>query len=378
MQIDKKIINSSRIKYVLTSSKSYLHRFIILAFLTPGDTIIKNVNLCDDVICTLNALYKSYRLKGKDLFLYDKDKCFKKEINVGESGSTFRFLIPLAMDGEKRTFITSGKLIDRPLEYYKQIADENGICFTVDRNTLTVEGRLKENIYFVDSQKTSQYISGMLFASLGKFNVNYNLEKSAQYIDITIDALNRFGYKKRDGIYYLDNPKNKNIVYVPSDASNDAFYYVLKSLGCLGKIKSLRYGSQRDNIILKWISAGCNSVDLKNNIDIAPVLSSFFALKNKKSTLKGIENLVYKESNRQLEILRVLKKFNINFKLDGNKLIIGNIKSNNKPLYLNVNDHRICQMAIILAIITKRKLYLKGISSLKKSDINMYNNIRSL
>ena len=112
-------------------SKSVAHRYLIAAFLS-GESTVKNVALSEDILATLDslkALGAEIKIKNGEVFIKRTDK--KSDIlTCRESGSTLRFLIPLALcENRKITFSGAKKLFERPLDIYEEIAQKNGFLF---------------------------------------------------------------------------------------------------------------------------------------------------------------------------------------------------------------------------------------------------------
>ena len=122
------------------SSKSMGHREIICAALAAGESLIKNVSISDDIEATAACLSAlgvmiqanideenkriNYYIKGSG-----KVKAPTSVLDCHESGSTLRFMIPIALLSEAEvTFIGRGKLVTRPLQAYYDIFDKQAIA----------------------------------------------------------------------------------------------------------------------------------------------------------------------------------------------------------------------------------------------------------
>ena len=96
-QVVKEFIPKGKI--TLPFSKSYSHRAIITAFIANKGACLKNVNFCDDVKCTLNAIKQlggKFNVNGNEITFFSSEKNYPNEIiiDVGSSASTLRFLLP--------------------------------------------------------------------------------------------------------------------------------------------------------------------------------------------------------------------------------------------------------------------------------------------
>lgn len=349
------------LKYIRGFSKSYTHRFIILAWINEQDIIIKNFTKSDDIMATLNALYDHYHIIRGNLYLKASDRVCRDEIFVGESGSTLRFLIPLMLDGREVKFITEGRLAKRPLDEYKRIIlDENGE-FNIGGNKITIKGNLEKNKYNISSEHSSQFVSGMMMASRGNFEVIYDATNSAQYIEITKDSMDIFKHKP-------------SVVYVPNDMSNYAFFYAMYKKGLIDSIEKPVPRCQNDFIFIDNVDNIRGKYNLKNSIDTAPILCAYLSTICGVFEINGLENLKYKESNRLAEILRVLKFFGVTVSTNGyDKIRIkGSTEKRGIKGGISVSDHRIAHMILFLKYYHGADIKIKGLESLKKSDHNIW------
>lgn len=355
----------NKLEYIPGYSKSYLHRFIILAWINNLDIVIKNFTPSDDVFATLNALYDSYKIIGGDLYLKKSDRVFRDQIYVGESGSTLRFLIPLmlvAQENKEITFITKGRLANRPLKVFKSLIEDEGGSFDIAGQKIRIKGKLGLKSYLISTEESSQFVSAMLMAGQKKFDVSYQADKTSQYIEITKDAIDIFKSKPAK-------------VYVPVDMSNYSLFYALYKKGFIGKIGPAVARSQNDRVFIDYVNNLQGTYNLKNSIDLAPMLAAYLSTVDGVFTISGLENLKHKESNRLREILRVLKFFHVDCGTNGRDEIYirGSRDKKNISGSIKVTDHRICHMILFLKIYHDSDLKIKGLESLKKSDYNIYN-----
>ena len=185
-------------------SKSLSHRAIIAAALAEGESIISNVLYSKDILATIDAM----RACGAEIKEYSdhlvihgsKVKRVKSMINANESGSTIRFMIPIALVcDEKIEFRGENHLVKRPLDTFLEIFDLQGIKYTrgEDYLPLKVYSGLKCGTFEVRGDISSQFITGLLYAlplldGDSKIVITTNLE-SKGYIDLTLDMLKKFG-----------------------------------------------------------------------------------------------------------------------------------------------------------------------------------------
>lgn len=185
--------------------------------------------------------------------------CGSPTLNCIESGSTMRFMLPVAMAlRDEAVFIGTGKLPSRPISPLKEEMERNGCTFspgitTADPTDIpdgfseicTIRGRLKPGHYRLAGNVSSQFITGLLFA-LPLLDGDSTLElttalESAGYVDLTLDVLRDFGITigerrspKGFNIYVINGnqrymePAN---ITVQGDWSNAAFWLACGALG---------------------------------------------------------------------------------------------------------------------------------------------------
>ena len=188
---------------LVPSSKSILHRGLICAALAPGKSLIHRLYLSRDIQATmdcLTALGASFTLQGEDVVVEGIENPVKAAaLHCGESGSTLRFLIPVAAAlGVSASFFGEGRLTTRPLFAYDGAFAGKGVLW---HNTGTlpcsVSGKLEPGAYEIDGSQSSQFISGLLFA-LPLLNGDSTLTvtgkfQSQSYVGITLGVLKEFG-----------------------------------------------------------------------------------------------------------------------------------------------------------------------------------------
>ena len=154
-------------------SKSAAHRAILCAALSHGRSVVDYIDLSADILATLrgaDALGASVRPHPGGVII-DGTHAFQPgqaEIHCGESGSTLRFLVPIAAAGGLTcTFTGSGRLPERPIDPLLRLLREHGVACETDGThslPLTISGKLKGGSFHLPGDISSQYISGLLFA----------------------------------------------------------------------------------------------------------------------------------------------------------------------------------------------------------------------
>ena len=152
-------------------SKSDVHRAILCAALSKGVCTITPVALSEDIKATIScveSLGAVTRMENGTLTV-DGSGMFQKKtaaLHCGESGSTLRFLIPVAAaGGVNAVFTGAGRLPERPIGIYTDALPKAGVqCDTAGGLPLTISGQLRGGEFKIPGDVSSQFISGLLFA----------------------------------------------------------------------------------------------------------------------------------------------------------------------------------------------------------------------
>ena len=270
---------------IVPPSKSLSHRAIIAAGLSKGKSIISNVLFSKDILATISAIEAigAKVIKNDDSLIIEGKgytERIKDVIDSNESGSTVRFVIPIALTVDKPiTFIGKNNLVNRPLDTFLNIFDEQNIKYEKEENTylpLKVYNGLKPGLFKIRGDISSQFITGLLYAlpllkGDSKIIITTDLE-SKGYIDLTIDMLNLFGIKIINNDYkefiIKGNQEYKACNYqVEGDYSQSAFFLVADLLGSDINLLAMNPNShQGDKKIIEDIKAFGGKIEFKNNV----------------------------------------------------------------------------------------------------------------
>ena len=120
---------------IVPPSKSLSHRAIIAAGLSEGKSVISNILFSKDILATISAIEAigAKVIKENDSLIIEGAKTLRRVNNVidsNESGSTVRFMIPIALTvDEPITFVGKNNLVNRPLDAFLEIFDEQNIKY---------------------------------------------------------------------------------------------------------------------------------------------------------------------------------------------------------------------------------------------------------
>ncbi|MBQ3121882.1 MAG: hypothetical protein IJC08_04700, partial [Bacteroidaceae bacterium] len=153
-------------------SKSQAHRLLICAALGKSAVRIFCDSLNDDLCATmesLNAIGAEITYSDGAFEVLPVKTRREGTMPCGESGSTLRFLLPVAAAlGADATFTGKGKLPMRPMDTLFDALTEHGIALTELRPDahlpLVCKGKLTPGEYSLPGDISSQYFTGLLFA----------------------------------------------------------------------------------------------------------------------------------------------------------------------------------------------------------------------
>ena len=376
------------------SSKSFAHRFLILASVADTDTTIIINEFSNDIMTTIDCLRNlgvEIEINGNEVTVHPS--FFQKDvsdINVNDSGSTLRFLLPLVSFLSQKTNIKcSGRLQDRPI---KELIDQlklSGLTFSEDKLPFTVDGTFHKIDFEFPGDVSSQYISAIMMIAplIGGCEIKLSSKlESTGYIKITQECLKLFGV---DSEILLDKVivkpgalKSPGKIIVEGDWSNAAFFLCANALGADIKVENLKKDSvQADRKIVEFLEKIENNenyceIDISQTPDLFVILAVVLSQKCEKSVLKNAKRLRLKESDRIQSTYDMLKSFGVHCDIEGDNLVI--CKSEMKPAVVNsCDDHRIVMAAAIASIITK-EVEIKDWQAVKKSYPSFFDEIERL
>ena len=377
-------------------SKSMAHRLLICASLSKGESRIRGISSCEDVEATLrcmSALGVEAVRDGADVIVRGCDMMNaspKDTLLCGESGSTLRFLIPIALLSGK-TVMFRGKegLMRRPMEIYRRLCEDCGLVFLTDGNSITVRGPLKGGSFSVAGNVSSQFISGLLFAlPLQKDDSRIRITppiESRPYIEMTLEAIRSFGIRAEwEDEHTLFIPGRQSYspmdVRVEGDYSGAAFMDALNLLGGDVTVNGLNESSiQGDKIYKKYyelIKSGTPNLHIGDCPDLGPVLFALCAA-GYGGVFTGTKRLKIKESDRAEAMTNELAKFGISSSVYDDSVTIYPVrfKPPSEPLK-GYNDHRIVMALSIL--LTKTGGEIEGAEAVAKSYPSFFEDLASL
>lgn len=407
-------------------SKSHAHRAIICAALSSNDTIIHNVAMSEDINATISALRQlgaKIEVDNDTLHVskFDINKKITEHITIdcNESGSTLRFMIPIALVfADKVTFIGSGRLPKRSLQVYFDIFDKLDIKYShgEDYLPLTVEGNLSKDSgdFYIRGDISSQFITGLLLA-MGITNYNSSIYittslESKPYVDITQMVMEQYGVKALYSENKSDSKEftcaynvsgmgytSSGIDRVSGDWSQSGFH-ILAGLNGDITINGLDLSSPQGdkeifNIIKQMDADICEKessiicrksklkaidVDVSDIPDMAVVIAGAMAVADGKSIITGAKRLRLKESDRIETVIATINSLGGQASADGdNIVIIGKDKLAGGKVKCH-NDHRIAMLAGALSTYCENPVEIDDKDCVNKSYPDYWNDLISL
>lgn len=377
-------------------SKSMAHRMLICAALCEGESKVTGISDCVDVSATLGcmrALGINVNLDGNDVTVEGKNtNCLiaKNTLDCKESGSTLRFLIPLALCTGKTVMFSGAKsLMQRPMGVYENICKERGLNYIADGETITVKGPIKSGEFTVVGNISSQFISGLLFAlpllkGDSRIKITPPIE-SRSYIEMTRSAQALFGVKSvwedEHTLFIAGGQKYlATNVSVEGDYSGAAFPDALNLFGGSVTVNGLNPNSiQGDAVYKKFYDMLCKGVPtvyIGDCPDLGPILFAVAAAKNG-GVFSGTKRLKIKESDRAQAMAEELQKFGTAVTVFDDKVVVypASFHPPKKPINSH-NDHRIAMACAILLTMTGGEI--EGAEAVSKSYPSFFEHLKSL
>jgi 3-phosphoshikimate 1-carboxyvinyltransferase len=399
-------------------SKAYTHRMVIAASLSNGISRIHNPLVSDDTQATLEAVKalgattelnkNCWTINGTEQPLTPS-----QPIDCRESGSTLRFMIPVAaLAPGPSTFLFESSFERRPVAPLLESLKELGVESAIQRDGSSVSvggGGIRGGKTSIRGDVSSQFISGLLFACPKaeedtEINVTTKLE-SKGYVEMTLEVLSKHGIKStvNPDFSQLQIPANQNFSpcdhAVPGDFSSAAF---LLAAAAVTSSKVTVNGlecqtSQGDRAIVDIlekmgasVTIGDNSVevtgkplagvniDAKDIPDLVPVCAVLACYSEGCSEIFNAKRLRYKESDRLDSISTELQKMGADITVNEDGLTI----NGGCPLHGTTvdphNDHRIAMACAVAALGAKGETKIQNVECINKSYPQFFNDLRVL
>lgn len=329
-----------------------------------------------------------------------------EEIFCSESGSTLRFLIPIAAAlGRTAVFRGTGRLPERPLAEYSEALGGKGVRLEFPTGQgiylpLRISGRLSSGIFRIPGNVSSQYISGLLLAlpmleGDSRIDITSPLESEA-YIDLTIGVMKDFGVSvSRSGASFLvsGGQRYTDIDYkVEGDYSQAAFWLAANLLGsdirleglnpvsrqgdrCIGDILEMFRRYRRDG------SDGGEGIEIDASQipDLVPIICVAAANTPAVTRIIKAGRLRLKESDRIASSAALIRSIGGNAEETQDGIIItGSATRLKGGSAASFGDHRIAMAAAIAATATEDGVTITDYKCVDKSYPEFFDDMKKV
>lgn len=384
MQI--KTLDTASGEVEIPPSKSLTHRFLIIAALAPGLSHVRNPLDAEDTILTkdgLKMMGATFEVEGRDLLIRGTGGRFsapKREIFLGNSGTSLRLLIPVSALGEGEFVFTGterlkqrpvGPLLDALSALGAECSSNGGFPPAFIRARGLRGGRAK-----IDASLSSQFVSGLLLAApLAEQEVQIEVVSlaSAPYVDLTVEAMREAGVEVgRDGEVFVvghGQAYRAGEYLVEGDASSASYFWAAAAI-TRGRVRTLGINPasiQGDMGLLDllvrmgcrvtrgddWVEVEGGSLrgidaDMNGMPDMVPTLAVVASFAGGKTRITNVAHLRIKESDRLAAVAGNLSKMGARVEELADGLVIEGRGPLSGATINTHNDHRIA-MAFAVA-----------------------------
>lgn len=341
-------------KVTAPKSKSHEHRLLIAGFLA-GDLsrLAPREGDSEDILATKRCLKA---LSGDSP---------SPVLDCGESGSTRRFLSPVAAAlGKRPVFRTAGRLAERPQADY---------------------GVLNPGSFILDGGVSSQFVTGLLFALPlldGDSSIRFSTPlESRGYVDMTLRVIAQagIGITESDGGYDIPGGQKYRPcpgLAVEGDWSGAAFWYVMNTLGGDVEVSGLDENSAQPDKAVRGIlravegvrCGGRVEVDVSECPDLFPALCVAAGAMGGEVVFAGTKRLRYKESDRVAAMAGVLRGFGVETEQCGDAFTVHGTRGLFKGCEISTEgDHRVAMAAAVGAACSSGPVTLDDAACAAKS-----------
>lgn len=361
-------------------SKSHAHRLLICAALADGETLIERAGDSQDIeasVRCLNALGARICREGENLRVRPIERPAEGALlDCGESGSTLRFLLPLAALADCGATLTGrGRLPERPNEPLLRALEMHGARFAGRRVPLRAGGGLRPGEFALPGDVSSQFFTGLLLA-LALLQGESTLVatsplESAPYVEMTRRAMRAFGVEAqavRGGWRVAGGQRYRSPgrVRVEGDWSGAAFFFAANALGSAVEVGGLDPCSAQGDRAIGALVKDLNCVDVRDTPDLMPVLAATMAATPGEHLVRGAARLRIKESDRLRAMARAIRALGgeVEELPDGLRVRGGELAGG---LVDACGDHRVVMACAIVATRCAHAVVIDGAEAADKS-----------
>ncbi len=386
------------------ASKSQAHRLLIASALADAPTRLVCGETSDDINATVQCLTALDARINYDGSAFDVTPIpcpvpAGRTLDCGESGSTLRFMLPVACAlGAGGTFLMGGRLPSRPLSpLYEELTGHGCALSMTGASPLYTGGHLIGGRFLIPGNISSQFISGLLFA-LPLVDEDSLIEiggvvESRPYIDMTLAALKVFGISIKPNAQSFTVPGRQRYVSpgaltVEGDWSNAAFWLALGAIGPHSvTVTNLDMEStQGDKAVVAFlkrfgaevtidsqtvtISRGNLhgiDIDAGDTPDLVPILAAVAAVSGGQTVISNANRLRIKESDRLKTVTETLSSLGADIAETADGLIINGKAHLDGGIVSSHGDHRIAMTAAVISTACREAVTIQRAEAVSKS-----------
>ncbi len=400
----------------ILSSKSELHRLLMLSALCSDKTetsIAFTGKPSKDVLATVDCMNigGASIVENNNVFYtmpINNRPLYPITVSCNESGSTLRFLLPVfSALGKRYTVLVNGRLSSRPLSPMYELLSANGVSLSTNGvYPLSVYGKFTGGDLAIDGSVSSQFITGLLLAlplteNGGSITVTGDFQ-SRPYVDITVDAMKKFGVDVIvEGNKYIV-PKADYVsagdIKAGGDWSNAAFFLVAGAIGGEVAVTGLDMDSkQGDKAIIDVLKSfgakveiisdvvkisksqlRASNVDAKDIPDMVPALAVLASVSEGKTRIYNAQRLRIKESDRIKSVVEMINNLGGEAEETDDGMIITGKPHLSGGTVSSYNDHRIAMSAAVASVVCKESVTILCSDAVSKSYPEFYEKIKEL
>jgi 3-phosphoshikimate 1-carboxyvinyltransferase len=401
-------------------SKSYTQRMLIAAALAKGTSKVSDPLLSEDTEATLRAVAAI----GANVKKYDSYwivegartiKGAKKPVDVGESGATLRFMIPIAALATAPSILVFRRSLERRpveplLESLWQLGAKAHSGKLDDADAVFVDGGgIGGGKTTIPGNVSSQFVSGLMFACpMAKEDTEITLSSSLEsedYVKMTEIVLsnhaivveiceNRLFISAKQTYKPADDK-------VPGDFSSAAFLLAAAAITkSKVQVNNLDYGSVQGDKAISGIlkQMGVNgkvcpnsveiegesnaleavNVDARNIPDLVPAIAVLACYAKGNSHIFGAHRLRLKESDRLNSLSCELTKMGAQIIANRDGLTVRGGSRLRGALIDPHNDHRIAMACAVAALGAEGETTIQNAECVRKSYPQFFTHLREL
>ncbi len=416
------------------SDKSISIRCFLIGAISQNISAVKNILESEDVKSTIVCLKKlgvkiikqkpgKYLIFGKGLGSLAVKK--NSQLNFGNSGTLARLLVGILSTNPGIEIKIKGdkSLNKRNMKELLNLMSNFGAFFKPEKKftfplkmistdmpigieyKAGVSAQLKSAVIFaglnsygktrvVENQSSRNHTENMLLKNNQSIKIKKNGEKTIEItgkkylnpikINVPGDPSSSAFFSALTLLNYNSTLKIRNVGLNPT---RTGFYHLMKKHGAKINFKNIKRENNeiKGDIIIKSSKLKPIKASQKyyvNSTDEYPILFVMAGLIKGVSVFKGIGGLANKESNRIVEMQKILKQIGIKSISSKNELKVfgkGLFNASGKKIIVpGLGDHRICMSAFVLSVLTGAKTKIKNFETVYTSSPSFLKIMKSL